>query len=168
VADKYLYNNAGALTEKAAIATSAGATDAGKIVALDSAGRLDTSVMPSGIGADTEVIPASEALSAGDFVNVHNSTGPKVRKADASTAGKEAVGFVLAAVSSGANATVYFEGRNNQVSSVTPGPVYLSDTVPGGFTSTPPSGTGKVVQRLGVGTTTTSINFEPQPEIVLA
>src|SRR5512143_1765954 len=95
--DKYLYNNVGALTEKAAIQSSAGAGDAGKIPALDAAGRLDNSMMPVGLGAETDVITTSEALSAGDFVNIWASTGTKVRKADATTAGKEAHGFVLSA-----------------------------------------------------------------------
>ncbi|KAA9150036.1 hypothetical protein F3K36_33425, partial [Delftia sp. BR1] len=91
------------VTEVLGIQTSAGAANAGDIVALDDSGRIDNSMMPVGIGADTAVIAASEALAAGDWVNVWNSTGAKVRKADATTSGKEAHGFVLAAVTSGAN-----------------------------------------------------------------
>ncbi|WP_289241264.1 hypothetical protein, partial [Delftia sp.] len=90
-------------------------------MALDDSGRIDNSMMPVGIGADTAVIAASEALAAGDWVNMWNSTGAKVRKADATTSGKEAHGFVLAAVTSGANATVYFEGTNTQVTAQTLG-----------------------------------------------
>lgn len=165
--NKYISNVAGQLTEVAASQASAGAGDAGKIPALDAAGRLDTSMMPVGIGADTATITASEALSAGDYVNVWNSTGAKVRKADASTSGKEAHGFVLAAVSNGAPATVYFEGTNTQVTGQTAGPVYLS-TTPGAGTTTPPSTAGQVVQRLGVATGTTAVNFDAGPSIVLA
>lgn len=165
--DKYLYNNGGTITEKAAVQASAGAGDAGKIPALDAAGRLDTTMMPTGIAADVATITASEALSAGDFVNVWNSTGAKVRKADASTSGKEAHGFVLAAVSSSAAATVYFEGTNTGVTGLTPGPVFLS-TTPGLATSTAPSGTGQTVQRLGVATAAAAVNFEPHTHIVLA
>lgn len=165
--DKYLYQNSGVITEKASIQTSAGAGDAGKIPALDSAGRLDNSMMPTGIGADTATITSSEALSAGDLVNVWNSTGAKVRKADASTAGKEAHGFVLAAVSSGAAATVYFEGTNSQVSSLTPGVQYLS-TTPGIASATPPSGSGNVVQRVGFATDPAALNFDASVPIVLA
>src|SRR5258708_22967676 len=124
--DKYLYNNAGQTTEKAAIQTSAGAGDAGKIPAVDAAGRLDTSFMPVGIAADTQAITASEALAAGDLVNVWNSTGAKVRKADATTSGKEAHGFVLAAVSSSATATVYFEGTNTGCTRLNPRGQYVS------------------------------------------
>jgi hypothetical protein len=156
------------LTEQAAVQTSAGAGNAGNIPALDAAGRLDSSMMPVGTAADTAAITASEALSAGDFVNVWNSTGAKVRKADASTSGKEAHGFVLAAVSNGASATVYFEGTNTQVSGATAGVIYLSATTPGGFTSTSPSAAGQTSQRIGFAVSTTGINFNSGPPIVLA
>ena len=167
MADKYLYNNAGTVTEKAAIITSAGAGDSGKVIALDATGRLDSSFMPVGIGADTQVITASEALAAGDWVNVWNSTGAKVRKADATTAGKEAHGFVLSAVSSSASATVYFEGTNTAVTGQTPGVVYLGTTA-GLGTNTAPSSTGNVVQRIGFATSATTVNFQSQLPIVLA
>lgn len=166
--NKYIANNAGTLTEVASIQSSSGAGDAGKIPALDAAGRLDTSMMPVGIGADTAVIQASENLAAGDYVNVWNSSGNfRVRKADASTAGKEAHGFVLSAVSSGNNATVYFEGTNTQVTGQTPGVVFLS-TTPGLGTATAPSSAGNVVQKLGVAVAAASMNFETQQPIVLA
>lgn len=145
---------------------SAGAGDAGKVVALDSSGKIDSTVLPVGIGADTASITTSEALSAGDFVNIHNATGAKVRKADATVAGKEAHGFVLSAVGSGAQATVYFEGTNTAVSGQTPGPVFLGTTA-GAATSTAPSASGNVVQRIGFATSATSINFQSQPPITL-
>lgn len=150
-----------------ATVTSAGAGDAAKIAQLDGSGRLDTSVMPVGIGADTTTITTSEALAAGDFVNIHNSSGAKVRKADATAAGKEAHGFVLSSASSGASATVYFEGTNTAVTGQTPGPVFLLTTA-GTAGSTPPSSAGNVVQKLGVATSATAINFERGEQIVLA
>lgn len=168
MADKYIYNNSGVLTERSGLTASAGAGDAGKIVATDVNGLLAQSFMPVGIGPDTASITASEALAAGDFVNIHNSSGAKVRKADASTAGKEAHGFVLASVISSGTALVYFEGPNISVSGATPGLVYLSDSVAGGFTSTAPTGTGKTVQRVGVATSATAINFEGHLPVVLA
>jgi hypothetical protein len=167
MADKYIYNNAGQLSEKAAITTSAGAGDAGKIPGLDSAGKLDQSMMPTGIGPDTASITASEALAAGDYVNVWNSTGAKVRKADATVAGKEAHGFVLAAVSNGAQATVYFEGTNTSVTGQTAGVVYLSTTA-GVGTNAAPTGSGNVVQRIGMATSATAVNFQSQPPVTLA
>jgi hypothetical protein len=165
--DKYLYNNAGTPTEKAAIQTSAGAGDAGKIPAVDSTGKLDNSFMPTGIGPDTAVITASEALAAGDLVNVWNSTGAKVRKADATVAGKEAHGFVLAAVLNGAAATVYFEGSNTGVTGLTPGKQFLS-TSAGLATTTAPSGSGNVVQIVGFATAAAVLNFQSGQPIVLA
>ncbi len=155
------------VTEVLGIQTSAGAANAGDIVALDDSGRIDNSMMPVGIGADTAVIAASEALAAGDWVNVWNSTGAKVRKADATTSGKEAHGFVLAAVTSGANATVHFEGTNTQVTAQTPGPVFLQTTAGTGG-ATAPSASGNVVQRLGVAVSTTAVNFEGGVPVVLA
>ncbi len=150
-----------------AVASSAGAGDAGKIAQLDGAGRLDATLMPVGIGADTALIQASENLAAGDFVNIHNSGGARVRKADATAAGKPAHGFVLAGVTSGANATVYFEGTNNQVTGQTPGDVFLQTTA-GTAGATCPSGAGNVAQKLGVATSATAINFERGEPITLA
>jgi hypothetical protein len=147
--------------------TSAGAADAGKVAALDASGKLDNTMMPVGIGADSTVMVASEALSAGDFVNIWNSTGAKVRKADATTSGKEAHGFVLSAVASAGNATVYFEGSNTAVTGQTPGGVFLATTA-GGATSTAPIASGNIVQGIGFATSTTSINFQSQPSILLA
>lgn len=169
MADKYLYINTtnGQITEREAITTSAGAGDAGKIPATDGSGRLDLSFMPTGVGPDTQTITASEALAAGDLVNVHDSSGAKVRKADATAVGKEAHGFVLASVSNGASATVYFEGSITGLSSLTAGNMFLS-TTPGVATSTPPSGSGNVVQKIGVATSATTLNFEPGTVVVLA
>ena len=147
--------------------TSAGAGDAGKLVALDSSGRVDSTMMPVGIGADTQVITTSEALAAGDWVNIWNSTGAKARKADATTAGKHAMGFVLSAFGSAASATVYFEGTNTQVTGQTAGDVFLSTTA-GLGTATAPSSAGNVVQPIGVATSTTTVNFQYNRPITLA
>ncbi len=168
-ADKYLRLNSGVPTETVATVTSAGVGNAGDIVALDDTGHLDSSVLPTGIGADTATVAASENLAAGDYINLYSDSGTaKARKADASTAGKHAHGFVLAAVTSGNNASVYFEGTNTQVTGATPGDVYLSATTAGGFTSTPPSGSGNIVQKLGVAVSATAINTECGPHYVLA
>ncbi|WP_026610696.1 hypothetical protein [Methylocaldum szegediense] len=168
-AKKYLSLNNGRLQEVQATVVSSGAADDGKIPALDPTGKLDQSVMPVGIGADTKIIQASEALAAGDFVNIWNDGGTsKVRKADATTAGKEADGFVLAAVASGGNATVYFEGTNTQLSELTPGSRYYLSTTAGGVTDTSPSGSGNVVQYLGKAISTTEISFEKEDGVILA
>lgn len=195
-AHKFLKNNAGVITEEAAATTSAGAGDdgklvalnasgildasivnskqssagagdAGKLAALDSSGKLDSTMMPTGVGGDSLSMTTSEAVAAGDLINIWNSTGAKVRKADASVAGKEAHGFVLAGAGGGASVTVYFEGTNTQVTGLTPGVVYLS-TTPGLCTGTAPSASGNAVQRVGFATGATAMNFQSQPPIILA
>ncbi len=169
MAQKFITNNSGELKEVEGLVTSAGAGDAGKIPALDSDGRFNTSVMPSGFGAETKSITASENLAAGDFVNIHISSGLKVRKADASNPAKAADGFVLAAVTSAASATVYYGNLNTQLSGLTAGDkLFLSGSVPGAVTSTPPTTAGYIVQRLGKATGTTEMLVEIQPAIELA
>ncbi len=165
--DKYLTNVNGVMTEVVAPKVSAGAADANKIPGLNGSGVFDVTFMPPGIGADTQPVTTSEALAAGDFVNIWNSTGAKARKADASTIGKEAHGFVLSTFASGAVATVYFEGTNNQVSGQTPGVVFLA-TTPGMATTTAPSASGNAVQRIGFAVSSTTINFQSNPPLVLA
>ena len=195
--NNYLSNNAGTITEIASVnsssgagdankivslnasgvldstivnskTTSAGAGDSGKIPALDGSGKLDTSFMPTGIGADTAAIATSETLAAGDFVNIWNNGGTaNVRKADATTSGKEAMGFVLAAFTHPTTATIYFEGSNTAVTGRTPGVQFLSTTA-GSTTTTAPSSSGNVVQRVGVATSATNINFQWNDPIVLA
>ncbi len=169
MAQKFLRILSGIIGELEALVTSTGAGDAGKIPALDATGRLDTSMMPVGIGADTKILAASENLAAGDLINVWTDSGTaKARKADATVAGKEANGFVLAAVTLGNNATVYFDGTNNQLSALTPGAVYYLSATAGGITTTPPSGSGNVVQRVGRALSATELTFEPGEPITLA
>ncbi len=194
--NKYITNNNGVLTEVTAPTTSAGAGDSGKIVALNAsgvldasivnskttsagagdsgklpalnaAGVLDTSFMPTGIGADTAAIATSESLAAGDLVNIWNSTGAKVRKADATSVGKEAHGYVLASFIHPTTATVYFEGNNSSVSGLTPGKQFLATTA-GTASITAPSGSGNVVQSVGFATSATNLNFQSGNNFVLA
>lgn len=151
----------GVVTRVFGVQSSAGAANAGDIVSLDDTGRIDGSMMPVGLGADTAVIPASEALAAGDEVNIWSDAGvARARKADASTAGKESNGFVLAAVSSGANATVYFEGTNTQKTGLTPGASYYLSTTPGAVVTAAPTTTGQVVQFIGKATSATTLSYE--------
>ncbi len=165
---KFLKQSNGTLTEEAA-ATDGGAGNAGKIPELDGNGRLKQLMMPNGIGPDTSAITASEALAAGDFGNIWNDGGTaKVRKADGGTPGKEAHCFVLEAVAQDAPAMVYFEGSNDQLAGLTPGPVFLSAVNPGQAVSAAPNAAGQIVQRLGIATSATEVNFERSQPIVLA
>jgi len=169
--DKYLYNNAGVITEKATIQSSAGVGDAGKIGALDATGRFDISMMPVGLGPEADSITAGENLAAGDFVNIYSDSGAaKCRKADGSTSGKEAKGFVLAVATTGNPATVYrISQLNNQKTGMTPGAKqYLSASVPGGTQESVPTGTGQTLQLLGIAKSATEVVFAPADPIVLA
>lgn len=170
MAEKFLeHDSAGGMRENEGQVTSAGAGDAGKIPALDSTGRLDTTLMPVGVEADTGSLLASEDLAAGNWVNVWNDGGTaKVRKADATTTGKECDGFVLSAFTASTGALVYFEGINTQVSGRTPGTTQFLSTTAGGSVETAPSSTGNVVQQLGKSLSATEVQFEKSDRIELA
>jgi hypothetical protein len=166
--DKFLQHDAAGGFREVEAAAAGGAGQANKIPALDPSGRLAASMMPTGIGAETSSIEAFGTLAAGDFVNVFNDAGvAKVRKADASSNVAPANGFVLEAVTTGNQATVYWGGLNNAVSGLTPGRQFLS-TTPGASTDTAPATAGNIVQRIGFAVDSTTINFQPQDPILLA
>lgn len=195
---KFLRQSNGIMAEEAALLTTVGAADADRLPALnasgvldssiingalsstgvpssgrtpilDATGRLDQSFMPVGVVPETGPVIASEALASGDFVNIYNNAGvPNVRKADASTSGKEAHGFVLAAVASGATAIVYFEGSNTALTGLLGGTQYLSATTAGRSSATAPTGAGQIVQSVGTAFSATSLTFEPRTPILLA
>lgn len=169
MANKYLKHDVGNIKEQEALVVSTGAPDAGAIPAADGSGRLDPSWMPAGFGAETLTIITSENLAAGDFVNVYNNAGTtNVRKADATSNAKRAHGYVLAAVLSGANASIYYGNLNNQLAGLTKGAqYYLSGTTPGGVSSTAPIATGNLSQGLGVASSATEILVEIQAPIEL-
>ena len=171
MADKFLKNSNGNIAEQEVITTSAGAGDTGKIAGLDATGRFDASMMPVGVVPDVKLLTASENLAAGDYVNIWDDGGiTKVRKADATSVGKRAHGYVLAVALLGNQASVYFEGLNNQVSGLTGGGLqFLSAANPGLTTSTPPSDTtGYIVQKIGISLSATEIATEISSPIVLA
>lgn len=157
---KYLSDVSGVMTEIAAITTSAGAGDSGKIPALDSSGLLDISFMPVGVGAEVTVAASSENLTAGNFVNMYNNTVINVRKADATTSAKPAHGFVLANVTSPANATVYgISNKNTAQSGMTVGARQYLATTAGNRTETAPSASGNIVQYIGIALSATAVIF---------
>lgn len=167
MAAKYLKNNSGQLAEVEATVSSTGVSEAGKIVALDNSGKLDSTVMPSGIGAQTQAMPCSETLTAGNLINIYDNAGTTTaRKADCSN-GRRAHGFVLSGFTSGATATVYLDDSLTGLSSLTVGvPYYLSTT--GAVSSTAPTTSGYISQEIGIAVSTTVISFEPQQPITLA
>jgi hypothetical protein len=160
-AAKYLTLISGIRSLVSAKDSSAGAGDAGAIVALDANGKLASNMMPNGIGADSRTVATSENLAAGDLVNLWNDGGTlKARKADATSAGKEAHGFTESAVTSPANATIIFDGTIGGLTSLTIGAKYFLSTTAGGITSTAPSSVNNVVQPIGVAASATELVFE--------
>lgn len=148
------------------VSTSAGAASAGKRVELNGSGQIDETMLPTGAAPDLAVLVASEVLSAGNLVNIWNDASvAKMRKADAAS-NKPAHGFVRAAVASAASGTCYFEGRISGLIGVTPGENYLGNA--GVVTATPPTASGACLQRVGLGVSTTEVNFEPDTAILLA
>lgn len=167
MADKYIALINGVDQEVEATVVGGTAGQAGDLVALDSTGKLDQTVLPVGIGADVAVADAFENLAAGAFV-YFRSDGT-VANASANSGGNASIGFVLQAVTASQPATVYFEGQNNVLSGLTIGSrYYLSDSVAGGATLTPVEGTGKLHQFLGRAISTTAISFEADDYIVRA
>ncbi len=162
----FLNLEAGKKKRNTALEVSTGVADAGKMVKTDSTGRFDSSLMPVGIGADTQEIVSFEDLTAGDFVNIFDDGGtPSVRKADASNM-RDANGFVLTGVTAPAVATVYFEGTNTQLSGMTAGARQYLNTA-GSVTETPKTATGEIHQYLGKASSATELNVEIADCIVL-
>lgn len=137
---------------------------ANAIPAGDTTGRLDISWMPVGVGQEVTTAIASEALTAGNFVNLYNNAGTlNVRKADATTNAKPAHGFVLANVSSSGTATIFrISNTNTALAGLTIGGEYYLSTTPGAViisgSFTPAS--GNIVQYLGIADSATSLVFE--------
>jgi len=169
---KYLAHDGAGGSAEVQAATTGGVGDANKIPQLDANGKFPQAMMPGGVGDDTDTFQASEALAAGDNVNIWSGSGAfRIRKADAAGGkAKKAHGFVKESVSNGATGTVYFEGKNDQVTGLAPGDVYLSATTPGGITQDASAITtaGHIVQRIGYATSATAFNFEASDPITLA
>lgn len=169
MADKALQLVNGKITQVEGTVVSTGVSEAGDLVALDAAGKIDVSVLPTGVGPNIKMILASENLAAGKYINIYNNLGTEnVRLADNSN-GREAHGFVLDAVTSGSMAAVYFEGTNNDLSGLTPGSRMFLATA-GGVTATPPTfaGGAQISQLVGTAISATEIDTDIDDCIVLA
>jgi hypothetical protein len=123
---------------------------------------------PTGGATTSAPFTASEALAANDIVSVWNSSGAKVRKANATDSTKIGIGFVDAAVSSSASATVEFAGIISGLSGLTIGADYFLATTGGGITTTPPSASGNIVQKIGTALSATELLFAPDAAVELA
>ena len=115
-------------------------------------------------------IVASEALIAGDFVNIWQGTATTyVRKATASVAGKEANGFVLEICAKDATAKVYRNAQvNNECLALTPAAKQYLSIIAGKTTTTPPVKAGQVVQYIGLAKSATEMIFDIGRPVVLS
>jgi hypothetical protein len=165
VAQKFKTIQSGRDALKEATVISGGIANAGDIPALDSAGKLDITVLPTGVGPDTKVLEATENLTAGKYVNIFNDAGTeKCRLADASN-DRPAHGFVKDLFNIGQSAIIYFEGANDDLSALTPGArQYLSTA--GSATPTPRTAAG-LHQFLGIAISATEINTDIDDETVI-
>lgn len=172
MAQGFLARVAGKTRQIVATVVSAGAADAGKIPGLDATGRLDASVMPVGIGADTTQAVASEAIGAGKFVNYHDNAGVfSVRLADNSN-GRQADGYVTEAFAMAATATVYpLDGTNAALTGLTIAARYWLGTA-GGVIAVPlvetdVANANKISQYLGVAKSATELVTDDDGHVVL-
>lgn len=164
---KFLQHDGSGNTTEVVSTQAGGSGNENLLLSLDSTGRVASTAMPVGVGADTVTATASGAIAAGDMV--HFMAAGTVQKADATDNTKNAHGFVLANVADTESALVYLEGPITGLTGLTPGAAYfLSAATPGLATATPPTGTGKIVQRIGNAVSATVINFEPDSPIILA
>jgi len=172
MAQGFLSSVTGLTKQLYALVTSAGAADAGKIVATGSDGRLDNSLMPLGIGAATTQATASESMGAGVFVNFHDVGGVfSARLADNSN-GRYADGFVKESFAADATATVYpVDGTNSELTGLTVSARYWLGTA-GAVTATPLDATdvanvNKVSQYLGVAKSATELVTDDRGFVIL-
>ena len=149
------------------VSSSSGPSEAGEFPVLDSSGKIDSSLLPNGIGTDAVSAEAAETLAAGDFV-YFNATG-QLLKADASEIAKQARGFVPEGITSGQTGNVFFDDTNASVTGLTPGATYyLSDSTPGAIDTVAPTTTGSIVQRVGFASTAATLHVDIEEPVKLS
>ena len=105
---------------------------------------------------------AGEDLRAGDFITFQRIDDEiLVYRAIAKTTNKPAMGFVTTKAKKGDKVAVSREGVNNKLKFLKPNqPYYLSNTLPGAATQTPPRYRNNIVQYLGVSISSTGLLIE--------
>lgn len=101
---------------------------------------------------DTVTVTVSEAagFTAGQWVSLFDSSGFKVRLADATDGTKLVNGYVAQAFADAASALVFLDGENPFESGKTAGQIQYLSTTAGELTTTKPSTTGNAVQEVGI------------------
>lgn len=159
---KFLKIDGNKKAEGTAVTVSTGVAEAGCVVGTDASGKIDNSFLPAGIGDESFVKEASEALATGDFVNIFDDGGTeKLRKADASAFATRANAYVTDNYVATDLATAFSEGVLGGFSGLSIGlPVFLDATTPGDITQTAPTSTGEIWQQLGVAISATEVRIE--------
>jgi hypothetical protein len=156
MADKYIDLGSNGLQRKEATATSAGAGDAGKIVALNGSGQIDETMLPS---STSVTMTCSEDITDGQLINIHDSGGAKVRKASNASFATRAMGYATSTNTTGNSVTVVLrQGLSASQSGLTIGTKYYLGTA-GAITDTAPTSAGTIVQEVGEGKSTTELSF---------
>ena len=157
-------NSSGQITQTAGTQLG-GASYAGQIVALNSSGQIDPTMLSASSGSPQITATAGVAISAGQLVNLYNNSGTLTAKvADCST-GLPAMGFATAAIASGATGTIQLLGLNASLASLTPGTQLFLGTA-GAVSSTPPTTSGYIVQPVGYAVSASEAEFQPSQFIV--
>ena len=113
---------------------------------------------------------ATEAIAAGAPVNIYFSGGvPCMRNANAAAASQfPAHGFANAAVATSATVPVYTDGYVAGITGLVPGTDYYLGTGPGEITTVGATASGCLYQRLGVALTTTCLEIDLMPAVLLS
>jgi len=112
---------------------------------------------PSGVS-----IQAAQNIFAGAFVTVFNSGGvTQVELADGTNPAKPANGFSPTPILLGNSGLIQFFGVNAVTVATPATAVYLSDTTPGAFQTSPPTTAGHIVQNLGPAIVGVGVVFNP-------
>ena len=140
------YDGAVQAKEKLATAIQVWTGEEG-IVATQPDGYIDPSLIKD---SEVEVFEASEAITAGDEINIWDDGGTeKARKASASGYSTRSFGYAENSAAIGQDVTVIMEGIKSGLAGLTIGdPVFLSLTA-GAVTQTPPQLDGEIWQQLG-------------------
>lgn len=167
MADKYIALINGKQKQVEVTTSSAGAASSGKAVGLDSNGNINPNMMPPGMGPESVEVTAAEALSQWDLVNIFDDSGTlKARLADAGANKYAANAYCPAAIDSGNTGNVYTDGLITGTG-MTPGADQYLSEVPGEYTETAVSGSGKIHQKVGWAMSPTKLAFHPEAEIEL-
>lgn len=149
-------------------------TTQGQLASQPGAGTGNAGAGGGGGMGDTD-FRTGIAFEALDVANplVYVRADGQIARAFAGVDGNAAQGYIRTSVPSGATATVYFDGVVTGQAGLSPrARLYLSDTVPGAFTTTPidnfsPDSIGKIHQFVGRALSATTVEFEREDEVLI-